>query len=263
MTSDAKVGLFLGLIFIFIIAFVINGLPSLRDNADNSDLTANMVHSQNDRVGIGTGQRKITHEIITAAKSTGKSSDNTEFFPTVKQEIRHETTLPLPKKVVTQSEITPKPAEAAIARKPGKKVISNKKARSAFHIVRDGESLSSIAKKFYGDKQGNKQASVLRIFQANRKTLKSPNAIYVGQKLIIPSLSEKVNSIGRKGLSANKPKPQRKGVYIVRENDSLWRIAERQLGNGSRYNEIARLNANALDDDDSLTTGMRLKMPAR
>jgi nucleoid-associated protein YgaU len=30
MTSDAKIGLLLGLIFIFIIAFVINGLPSLR-----------------------------------------------------------------------------------------------------------------------------------------------------------------------------------------------------------------------------------------
>jgi nucleoid-associated protein YgaU len=30
MTSDAKIGLLLGLIFIFVIAFVINGLPSLR-----------------------------------------------------------------------------------------------------------------------------------------------------------------------------------------------------------------------------------------
>ena len=30
MTSDAKIGLLLGLVFIFVIAFVINGLPSLR-----------------------------------------------------------------------------------------------------------------------------------------------------------------------------------------------------------------------------------------
>ena len=29
MTSDAKIGLLLGLVFIFVIAFVINGLPSL------------------------------------------------------------------------------------------------------------------------------------------------------------------------------------------------------------------------------------------
>ena len=30
MTSDAKIGLLLGLVFIFVIAFVINGLPNLR-----------------------------------------------------------------------------------------------------------------------------------------------------------------------------------------------------------------------------------------
>ena len=30
MTSDAKIGLLLGLVFIFVIAFIINGLPNLR-----------------------------------------------------------------------------------------------------------------------------------------------------------------------------------------------------------------------------------------
>jgi nucleoid-associated protein YgaU len=47
MTSDAKIGLLLGLIFIFVIAFVINGLPSLRPpiskveatQLDDDDLT--------------------------------------------------------------------------------------------------------------------------------------------------------------------------------------------------------------------------------
>jgi nucleoid-associated protein YgaU len=40
MTSDAKIGLLLGLVFIFVIAFVINGLPSLRPpTAGNVEVT--------------------------------------------------------------------------------------------------------------------------------------------------------------------------------------------------------------------------------
>jgi hypothetical protein len=40
MTSDAKIGLLLGLVFIFVIAFVINGLPSLRPpTTSNAEVT--------------------------------------------------------------------------------------------------------------------------------------------------------------------------------------------------------------------------------
>ncbi|GAG15669.1 unnamed protein product, partial [marine sediment metagenome] len=104
-----------------------------------------------------------------------------------------------------------------------------------------------------------------------------PDEIYVGQKLVIPSLSapvpdkskvssvlassmlEKVKSIGRRHLSAD----GHRRWYVVREGDSLWRIAAEQLGSGSRYSEIADLNADILDDEDSLAVGMRLKMPVR
>jgi nucleoid-associated protein YgaU len=51
--------------------------------------------------------------------------------------------------------------------------------------------------------------------------------------------------------------------YVVREGDYLWRIAAQQLGDGNRYLEIAKLNADQLKDQDSLDVGMRLKMPAR
>jgi nucleoid-associated protein YgaU len=51
---------------------------------------------------------------------------------------------------------------------------------------------------------------------------------------------------------------------VTQQNgDSLWRIAAEQLGSGSRYSEIADLNADILDDEDSLAVGMRLKMPVR
>nr|MBC8217755.1 hypothetical protein [Planctomycetota bacterium] len=59
MTSDAKIGLLLGLIFIFVIAFIINGLPSFRNATNNSELTTNMFSSQHENWVIGTNERKV------------------------------------------------------------------------------------------------------------------------------------------------------------------------------------------------------------
>ncbi|MEA3225837.1 MAG: LysM peptidoglycan-binding domain-containing protein, partial [Planctomycetota bacterium] len=86
------------------------------------------------------------------------------------------------------------------------------------HVVRKGDSLADIAKRYYGPKEGNRRANVLRIFESNRRLLKSPDKIYPGQKLVIPSLwasgldqrtiesifpdsmFERVESIGRRHL---------------------------------------------------------------
>jgi len=52
-----------------------------------------------------------------------------------------------------------------------------------FHDVAKGDTLSAIAKKFYGD--ANKYNA---IFEANRPMLSHPDKIYPGQKLRIPAL---------------------------------------------------------------------------
>jgi nucleoid-associated protein YgaU len=78
------------------------------------------------------------------------------------------------------------------------------------------------------------------------------------------SILEKVKSIGRKHLSTRPDKKVVQSVpYIVQEDDNLWRIATKQLGDGSRYREISKLNANVLKDENDLTVGMLLRMPVR
>jgi nucleoid-associated protein YgaU len=47
--------------------------------------------------------------------------------------------------------------------------------------VASGDTLSKIAKKFYGD-----AAQYNKIFEANRDQLKDPDKIQVGQKLKVP-----------------------------------------------------------------------------
>lgn len=50
-----------------------------------------------------------------------------------------------------------------------------------WHEVQSGDTLSKIAKKYYGD-----ATLYMQIFEANKDQLKDPNLIKVGQKLRIP-----------------------------------------------------------------------------
>jgi nucleoid-associated protein YgaU len=51
------------------------------------------------------------------------------------------------------------------------------------HTVESGESLSKIAKHYYGDAMKYTQ-----IFEANKDVLKNPDVIHPGQELTIPNL---------------------------------------------------------------------------
>ena len=289
MTSDAKIGLLLGLAFIFIIAFIINGLPGPRDDSNNNKLTTDMLDFPNNPPGLAAKERKVHREIITYIEPIRKQPVNkTEHRPTNHQDIRF--TMPLPKntaaikeaektiKIQPPTVISPSPIDK---KSDVKKAKSTKTGLPKIYTVKEGDNLASIAKKFYGDQQGNKIANIIRIFQANRKILKSPDEIYAGQKIIIPPLtplkSDKskvtnifssanftnVESIGKRHLSDENQATKQYRWYIVQEGDSLWQIAAICLGDGSRYTEIARLNADILEDENHLKIGMRLKIPVQ
>ncbi len=268
MTSDAKIGLLLGLVFIFIIAFLINGLPSF-NGRNNSELTTNVVGLQNNPPGLAARER----EAINRTNSIEKQSTEVLTPPMGDPNIRFQTPLSQNPAVVKK--------ENPATLKESDKVKPSKPSLPKFYVVVDGDNLAVIAKKFYGDEEGNRTVNVTRIFQANRKLLGSPDEIYIGQKLIVPplpasaldksktekvfsaSIFEKVKSIGQRYLSSDGGKVKQGKQYVVREGDSLWKIAAEQLGEGSRYTEIAKLNGDILDDEDTLSIGMRLKMPAR
>ena len=49
-------------------------------------------------------------------------------------------------------------------------------------------------------------------------------------------------------------------VYTVKKGDSLWKIAQEQLGNGARYTEIKTLNNL---NSDTIRVGQALKIPSK
>jgi nucleoid-associated protein YgaU len=150
------------------------------------------------------------------------------------------------------------------------------------YVVCSGDSLAEIAKKMYGPENGKKLASVEKIYNANKDKLESIDQIQVGQKLVIPPLEDKANTLLKTGLfekvskitspktaQASQPAQQTQPAkeqyrqYIVKESDSLWQIAQEQLGNGNRFSEIMQLNQSVLADPEKLEIGMKLKLPAR
>jgi nucleoid-associated protein YgaU len=54
-------------------------------------------------------------------------------------------------------------------------------AEVEFYVIAKGDSLSAVAKRFYGDAN-----AYPRIFEANREVIKDANLIYPGQKIRIP-----------------------------------------------------------------------------
>jgi nucleoid-associated protein YgaU len=64
-------------------------------------------------------------------------------------------------------------------------VVTNPEPEAQYHDVVRGDTLSAIAKKFYGD--ANKYPA---IFEANKPMLTHPDKIYPGQKLRIPPLAK-------------------------------------------------------------------------
>ncbi|MHC4324164.1 MAG: LysM peptidoglycan-binding domain-containing protein [Planctomycetota bacterium] len=305
MTSDAKIGLLLGLVFIFIIAFVINGLPRFRSATNGSEMTTNMVSLQNDTQPIGGRERQAPGVFDWAGQANKQTYRETQPVPEPKEDVRFKIQFPndisvakdtsiieiaeeeeptAPRKVEPTESKEVEPAvpvqipeekiEAKTPKPPGP-------ARPKVYVVTEGDTLADIAKKFYGPEEGNKRANIARIFEANRNLLETVDDIFVGQKLAIPplvtsqavkketrisfadSILEKVKSIGKKRLPPRPAKATKSAPYIVREDDNLWRIATEQLGDGSRYREISRLNDGILKNDNDLTVGMLLRMPAR
>jgi nucleoid-associated protein YgaU len=77
------------------------------------------------------------------------------------------------------------------------------------------------------------------------------------------TIAEKVEALAIRAPAAI-PAPVFNGRwYTVQDGDNLWKIAASQLGAGSRWDEIHKLNADLLASQDSLKVGMKLRLPSK
>lgn len=283
MTADAKVGLLLGLVFIVLIAFLINGLPSFLQSASAEDVvktTSIVAPSGPDLV--------IDHRVTETAQRLVGDVPLRQTEPP--QDVIILDSAPQQASAPVTAAATPEPHSPtpSVIAEQVNRIDLPQPSRSQGpavreHIVQRGENLAVIAQQYYGTEDGNRRAVIQKLYEANKDVLTSPDHVVVGSRLVIPPLkehqadAERTRTSAAEGLlqrfsnfferSEDAPSPPRPAAaprtaeYVVQPGDSLWKIAEKTLGDGHKYKELMDLNKDRLKSPDDVKAGMKLIIP--
>lgn len=316
MTADAKVGLLLGLFFIVVIAFLINGLPNFLHSEQNASAPQTVVTppagpdlvidqrltetasrlsptraplrvSQPPQDVVVLSQTAQTAEPITLAPlPTPDAMAIPETSPTPPPPALMPQETPV---IVRQAETLP-----SLPQPQPQPTAARNDPNAQIHIVQKGESLASIAQKYYGAQEGSRASAIQRLYEANKDILESPDKIQAGHKLVIPNaqrqqksnasqtLLQKFSDLIERQPTSAAPKTQEKPLitekpasptqkttptlkvveYTVQKGDTLWKIAERTLGDGHKMGLLIELNKDQLKNPDDIRVGMKLRVPA-
>lgn len=134
----------------------------------------------------------------------------------------------------------------------------------------EGDTVSRMALKFMG---GNTRANREAIINANPSLQEDPDKVIVGKTYKIPLRGQSNNTdnavvMNQNDDSANPPSPETSSggySYIVQEGDSLWAIANDQLGDPGAVEKLKQMNESVLkgDNHDVVIPGMKLRLPAK
>lgn len=115
------------------------------------------------------------------------------------------------------------------------------------YTVQAGDTLWAIARKY--------NCSITEIVAANSDRIKNPNRIHAGWQLKIPQSGAPITG----GTpDAVLPENKKSGIYIVRQGDTLWKIARKY---GCSVAEIVSLNRELIRDPAMIYSGWELKVP--
>jgi len=275
MTADAKVGLLLGLFFIVIIAFLVNGLPEFIKKENTSPASAMIVAPAGQDMVLDNSASNAVHRLYpdrATGQRTTQAPQETIVLDSSSESVQQ---VEIPDLVPRrQAPVVSVNTPAAVV----PTVVEVPKVRT--HVVKPGEILPVIAKLYYGEEEGNRRIVIQKLYEANTGVLKSPDRVRVGHKLTIPSLDELLNSssgvvkapsptkgVFEKIAEVFKPVGKKDigsiSEYTVREGDSLWSIAQQKLGDGNRYAEIAQMNKGTIKRVNDVVIGTRLKIPTQ
>lgn len=126
------------------------------------------------------------------------------------------------------------------------------------YVAIAGDTVSKLAGRYLG---GNTKANRDAIIAMNASLKENPNNVTVGKTYMIPAKAATATS-ARPATPPAAPAEQHHD-YIVKDNDSLWRIASEQVGDPGAVDAIKELNKDVLKGSDVLHPNMRLRLPGK
>ena len=282
MTADAKVGLLLGLFLIALIAFLINGFPTFLQSATAEDVvkTTSIVAPSGPDLVIDHRVTETATRLLPGVPLRATEPPQEVIVLDSGSQLAPVNAAP----VDTPVEPQPTPAVAITEQVqrlplPTPTVQPKTATKNREHIVERGETLASIAQKYYGPEEGNRRVVIQSLYEANKEVLSSPDRVVVGNKLTIPplagaaapqpsateSLLQRFSNVFERSATppqTNRTAAPRTAEYVVQPGDSLWKIAEKTLGDGRRFEVLVELNKDRLKSADDVVAGMKLIVPA-
>ena len=238
MTKETKVGLVIGLGFMVGVVYVLSLFTSRPSDQEQQVLAYRPQHKQ-----IEVSRPATKRIPLSASKKVEQ--------PIVKPPATVQVVVPKKKAIVPLAAVKPIFNKTVVPSAP----------KPQFHVVKEGETLTDIALKFYkaaGENELN------RIHKANAYKMPNRDMIWPGLKLLIPPIKES----RRAEVSPAKTKKAltlgRARTYTVMPGDTLSEISSRKLGTMKRWREIRKLNRDKLPTERTpLQVGMILKLPVR
>ena len=146
----------------------------------------------------------------------------------------------------TEQESTDSGSEEKADRENPSPVMKNTTSYMTY-TVQAGDTLWAIARKY--------NCSITGIVAANSDRIKNPNRIHAGWQLKIPQSGAPITG----GTpDAVLPENKKSGIYIVRQGDTLWKIARKY---GCSVAEIISLNRELIRNPALIYSGWELKVP--
>ena len=127
-----------------------------------------------------------------------------------------------------------------------------------------GDTLERIAGQYYREPSRWRE-----IAERNRAVVPDPDSLPVGVVLVLPGLEERILPSLTPPAEAHPPEREQHvpvipvRTYVVKNGDSLSKIAEDHYGFARMWRTIYEANLDVVDDPDRLPVGLKLVLPAR
>lgn len=149
------------------------------------------------------------------------------------------------------------PADAGSATPPPSRA-AEPNASDRIHRVAEGESLSRIAERLYGDRGLWKALAAY-----NTDRLPNPNVLKTGLVLRIPPKEVLLGGTAPATVAVRDPLvgPALGRSHVVQEGETLSEIAAATLGSSRRWPELVAANRDRISDPDRVLPGTELRIP--